>query len=196
MARAVEAYFKLLRLLTVVCMAAMVILVFGNVVLRYGFNSGITASEELSRWFFVWLTFFGAAAAMKNHAHLGMDSVVSRLPVAGKRVCFVVSNILMLVATYLFFTGTWEQTKINLDNHAPATNLSMGFFYGVGLIFCVTAAGVLIYDLVRVLRGQMSESELVQVKESEDADEIKHKVEDAQAATAVSLPQGGKGGAR
>ena len=37
----------------------MVVLVFGNVVLRYAFNSGLTMSEEVSRWLFVWLTFMG-----------------------------------------------------------------------------------------------------------------------------------------
>ena len=45
-------------------MAVMVVLVFGNVVMRYVFNSGITLSEELSRWLFVWLTFLGAVIAM------------------------------------------------------------------------------------------------------------------------------------
>ena len=62
----------------------MVVLVFGNVVLRYAFNSGITVSEELSRWLFVWMTFVGAVVALRDHAHLGMDSVVSRLPHVGQ----------------------------------------------------------------------------------------------------------------
>ena len=48
---------RLIDLLLAVALAIMVVLVFGNVVLRYGFNSGITTSEELSRWLFVWLTF-------------------------------------------------------------------------------------------------------------------------------------------
>ena len=40
---------------TVLALVAMVIMVFGNVVLRYGFNKGITVSEEVSRWLFVWM---------------------------------------------------------------------------------------------------------------------------------------------
>jgi TRAP-type C4-dicarboxylate transport system permease small subunit len=75
--RIVDWYFRLLKFIIVVCLALMVVLVFGNVVLRYAFNSGITVSEELSRWLFVWLIFLGATVAMKEHAHLGMDSVVS-----------------------------------------------------------------------------------------------------------------------
>ena len=49
---AVESYFALLKLLIALLLAGMVVLVFGNVVLRYAFNQGLTASEELSRLFF------------------------------------------------------------------------------------------------------------------------------------------------
>src|SRR6476469_8973047 len=110
----------------VVCLALMVVMVFGNVVLRYGFNSGITVSEELSRWLFVWLTFLGAIVAMRDGAHLGMDSVVSRLPPAGRHACFFVSHALMLFSVWLFLQGSWKQTVINLHVEAPATGLSQG----------------------------------------------------------------------
>src|SRR5205807_1099787 len=104
----INGYFRVLKFITVACMALMVVLVFGNVVLRYGFNSGITVSEELSRWLFVWLTFVGAIVALRNHAHLGMDSVVTRLPLIGKKICLVLSLLLMLWCVYLFFVGTWQ----------------------------------------------------------------------------------------
>ena len=71
----------------------MVVLVFGNVVLRYVFNSGITISEELSRWLMVWLTFLGAIVALREHSHLGVDTLVRALPPAGKRICFVVLGL-------------------------------------------------------------------------------------------------------
>ena len=74
----------------------MVILVFGNVVLRYAFNLGMTMSEELSRFLFVWLTFLGAIVAFREHGHLGVDMVVSRLPPSGKKACLIVSQLLML----------------------------------------------------------------------------------------------------
>ena len=60
--RALRGYTRALDILSGLCLAIMVVLVFGNVVLRYTVNSGITASEELSRWLFVWLTFMGAWA--------------------------------------------------------------------------------------------------------------------------------------
>ena len=76
MQKAIDLFFKLLELLVVACLVAMVVMVFGNVVLRYAFNSGIAVSEELSRWAFVWVTFLGAIIGLKENAHLGTDMLV------------------------------------------------------------------------------------------------------------------------
>jgi TRAP-type C4-dicarboxylate transport system permease small subunit len=183
MIRLVDGYFRLLKGIVVLCLATMVVLVFGNVVLRYGFNSGITISEELSRWCFVWLTFTGAIIAMRFHTHLGMESVVSRLPVLGKKICYVLSHAIMIACVVLFFTGSWEQTVINLGNAAPATGLSSGFYYGTGLYFSVSAFGILVYDLYTMLSGKLKDNELVQIKESQEEldsdklDEYQHEME-------------------
>ena len=56
----INGYCRLIGYLMAAMLALMVVLVFGNVVMRYAFNSGFTLSEELSRWLFVWLTFLGA----------------------------------------------------------------------------------------------------------------------------------------
>jgi TRAP-type C4-dicarboxylate transport system permease small subunit len=169
----VNSYFKLLRLFIAACLAGMVVLVFGNVVLRYAFNSGITVSEELSRWLFVWLIFVGAIVALRDHAHLGMDSVVSRLPPWGKKACLIVSNVLMLYCVWLFFRGSWDQAIINVDNKAPATGLSSGwFYYSVGVFFSVSAAGLIIRNLWQVSSGRMSEQDLIQIRESEDTFDV------------------------
>jgi TRAP-type C4-dicarboxylate transport system permease small subunit len=168
MTRVVDAYFRFLRFFIAACLFVMVVLVFGNVVLRYAFNSGITVSEELSRWLFVWLTFVGAIVAMRDRAHLGMDSLVSRLPLWGKKACFVVSNLLMLYVVWLFAKGSWLQTIINMDNLAPATGLSSGIYYGVGVFFCIFAAMIIVYHLFQILSGRMTEAELIQTRGSED----------------------------
>src|SRR5918994_6253584 len=96
----VEGYFKLLKVLIALFLAIMVLLVFGNVVLRYGFNSGISVSEEISRWLFVWLTFMGAVVALHKHAHLGTEMLVGRLGPTGKKVCLVIGYVLMLVTCW------------------------------------------------------------------------------------------------
>ena len=55
--------------LMALCLGVMALAVFINVVLRYGFGTGISASEELSRLLFVWMVFIGAAAAYPRGEH-------------------------------------------------------------------------------------------------------------------------------
>ena len=83
--RWVRACVSALEVLIAACLALMAVLVFGNVVLRYAFNSGIAMSEELSRLLFVWLIFLGAILASVQHAHIGFDSLVQRLPLAVRK---------------------------------------------------------------------------------------------------------------
>ena len=168
MRQVVDWYFRVLRLFIVACLAAMVILVFGNVVLRYAFNTGITISEEAARWLFVWMTFVGAIIALRKHAHLGVDSLVSRLPTSAKKACFLVSNLLMLYALWLLLSGSWQQTIINLDNRAPATGLSSGWYYGVGVFFSIAAALLVLRNIYDVVAGKVDDQDLIQVQESED----------------------------
>ena len=149
-----RAYCRLLEVVIAVCLMAMVVLVFGNVVLRYAFNSGISTSEELSRWFFVWLTFLGAVVALREHAHLGTEIVVGRLPAGGKRAALAIAYVLMLFICWLLFRGALEQTKINWDVSAPSSGFSMGIFYASGLVFSVSAAAILLNDLIHVFRDR------------------------------------------
>ncbi|AOF87589.1 tripartite ATP-independent periplasmic transporter, DctQ component family protein [Hydrogenophaga sp. RAC07] len=164
----IDKYCQALSWLMVLFLALMVVMVFGNVVMRYGFNSGITLSEELSRWLFVWMTFLGGVVALNERAHLGTDSLISRLPVAGRKLCLAVSLMLMLFVCWLIFQGAWEQTKINWDSTSAVMETSMGYFYASGLVFAVLAAPILLLHLWRLLAGHMSESELIGIRESED----------------------------
>jgi TRAP-type C4-dicarboxylate transport system permease small subunit len=166
--KAAEGYCKLLEIVLVALLAAMVAMVFGNVVLRYVFNSGITVSEELSRWAFVWMTFLGAIIAVKDGGHLGTDMLVGRLGVTGRKVCLGMAETLMLYCCWLIFSGSLAQTRINLDVEAPVSGWSMGWVSGVGVVFAVSAALFHLLKLGQLFSGRLRDDELVAVQESED----------------------------
>jgi TRAP-type C4-dicarboxylate transport system permease small subunit len=160
MRKLTDAWFVLVKIIAVLCLALMVILVFGNVVLRYGFNSGITFSEEAARLLFLYATFLGAILALRENLHLGIDSVVSRLQPAARKVCLIVSQALMLYATWLLLVGSWEQAVINVNTKSPVTGLSMAAVYGVGIIFGVSTGVMLVSRLIRVLMGRLSDEDV------------------------------------
>ena len=168
MDKLLHGYCRMLEVVIAACLALMVLLVFGNVVLRYIFNSGISVSEEMSRWLFVWLTFLGGIVALREHTHLGTEILVSKLNATGKKICLLAAYALMLMVCWMFFSGTLEQTKINWDVTAPSSGASMAWFYAVGLVFSVSAACILLNDIFKVVTGRVSEAELIMIKESED----------------------------
>ena len=85
-----DLFFQFLALLMILALASMALMVFVNVVLRYGMNSGIAISDEMSRYFFVWLNGrFGGPRILERHstveyrrAGLRIDAVGNEIAVA------------------------------------------------------------------------------------------------------------------
>lgn len=147
--------------LLILMLAIMVVLVFGNVVLRYFFNSGIVFSEEVSRFIFMWLTLIGALVVMKDNAHLGMTSLVDRLGEKGQRICRFLADAITLACCVLLAHGTWHQVVLGMDNIAPVTSVPLGLVFSCLLISSVGMSLILLHSLWRQITGRMPAEELV-----------------------------------
>ncbi|WP_199220349.1 TRAP transporter small permease [Limnohabitans sp. T6-20] len=165
----IDGYCWLLNWLIAMSLAVMVVLVFGNVVMRYAFNSGITLSEELSRWLFIWLTFMGAIIALKEHGHLGTDMLIGKLGPVGKKVCLGLSHLLMLFTCWLLFSGAYDQAMINWDTTSAVMEVSMAWIYMPGVVFAVLGGLIILNEFVRLLTGQIRDEDLVMIQESEES---------------------------
>lgn len=141
--------------LLVIGMSAMSLMVFWNVVLRYGFNSGIPFSVEASRLIFVWIVFLGGIAALAQGAHMSVDTLVARLPKPARFACFLLAHGLMLWVCWLLWSGSWSQTTLNWNNRAPISGISMGLMYASGLVASACMAMILLVNLWRSLRGDL-----------------------------------------
>lgn len=146
-----KLYFLTLKILIIACLVCITTLIFANVVLRYGFNSGLFFTEEISRLAFVWLVFAGAQLMLHEKGHIGVDILTSRVSPKIAKHLLTLTYLLMLFATSLFLQGSWQQTVINLHVGAPSTGLSMGLFYGAGLVFCILSTLLLCVQLVKHL---------------------------------------------
>lgn len=174
--RLIDGYCKLIGYLIAAMLAVMVVLVFGNVFMRYAFNSGFTVSEELSRWLFVWLTFLGAVVALRTNGHLGTDMFVGRLGPSGKRICMGISLLLMMYCLWLIFKGSYDQTVVNWDSTSAVMEVSMGWFYASGMAMSVLGGLIVLSDLWRLITGKLDDDQLLLMQESED---VPHLASDA-----------------
>ena len=68
------------RWLLIVVLAAMVVIVFANVSMRYVFGTSVIWSEEVARHLMIWLTFLGSGMALRSGAQIGIDTLQDALP--------------------------------------------------------------------------------------------------------------------
>jgi TRAP-type transport system small permease protein len=155
-----RGFFKGLELLLVLLLAAMVVMVFGNVMLRWFADSGIQISEEMSRFCFVWLTFVGAVVVARENAHLGVDAMVGLFGPRGQRVCMILSDLLVFLCCAVFFWGTWQQAPLNATNVAPVSGMNMLLIFGVGFFTAGGIGWLTALRLYRALAGRLRPGEL------------------------------------
>jgi gluconokinase len=126
------------------CLGVMALAVFVNVVLRYGFGSGIAASEELSRLLFVWMVFIGATAAYPAGEHMAFTSLVGLLreKPALFGVATAVIRVLVLLGCGLLAWGAWQQVVVGMDSHSVVLGYPVALL-PLPALLCALAIGVM-----------------------------------------------------
>lgn len=144
---------RMAHTLMAICLAVMAVSVFVNVVLRYGFGSGIAASEELSRLLFVWMVFIGATLAYPLGEHMAFTGLVAGLqkkPVALAWVTLLI-RLLVLLACGLVARGAWQQVIVGLDSHSVVLHYPTALL-PLPAFLCALAIGVMV--LVELIKRE------------------------------------------
>ncbi|WMS44244.1 TRAP transporter small permease [Acuticoccus sp. MNP-M23] len=88
-------------------LAAMTLVAFVQVVMRYGFNSGFQGALELNRILFAWLILFGMSYAVKINSHLGIDSLIRLFPRPVFRGFAIFGALAVLLYAVMFINADW-----------------------------------------------------------------------------------------
>ncbi|QJT08805.1 TRAP transporter small permease [Oceanidesulfovibrio marinus] len=88
-------------------LASMTLLVFVEVVLRFGFNTGLLWAQELTLLLSAWMVLFGVSYGVKVGSHIGVDAVVRLLPPKTKRIVSAIACVLALIYCGLFLKGSY-----------------------------------------------------------------------------------------
>ncbi|MEX6504271.1 gluconokinase, GntK/IdnK-type [Pseudomonas zhanjiangensis] len=142
-------------------MGFMVLVVFGNVVLRYAFNSGWAGAEELSRLAFVWLVFVGVASSMRRGELMSFSLIRDRFPKAARLLVDSCSWLLVAVASGLSTWGAWQQVQFGWSNASPV----VGYPVALAMLPVLACMAVLVLlalvQLVNVWRRPPSSAAVV-----------------------------------
>ena len=149
---------KALEFLVVLILATMACLVFLNVVLRYGFNSSINVTEEVSRYLFVWLTFLGAILAFSDNQHVSVTMLTDKLSPLKRHILRLLTDSIMLFCCYLIVQGGWLQFQLNINNLSPISEIPTGVTYLAavvsGVLIAILIAARLVSTVAILVKGE------------------------------------------
>jgi C4-dicarboxylate transporter DctQ subunit len=170
--RAEEAIISLL-------LVSMTLLVFVEVVLRFGFNTGLLWAQELTLHISAWFVLFGASYGVKVGAHIGVDALVRLLPPGVRRVVGAAAVLLCLFYCGLFLYGSWiylskmRMIGIEMEDLPVQRWMAMSILlFGFGLLVLR-----FLELLWAILTGQAEG-----FRHTDEAKESMHLVEEVQAA--------------
>ena len=128
------------RMLVVVLLAAMALMVFANVALRFLTDHSILWAEEASRYAMVWLTFVGAGPVLRYGGHIGIDTLEQAVPRFAPVIRGVIFALLAIFFCVMIVVGirysllTWAQTTPVLQLPIGAVYLAMPLGFALMLV--------------------------------------------------------------
>jgi tripartite ATP-independent transporter DctM subunit len=127
--RPTPAAWRLLEVTAGLLIGAMTVLVTIQVFARYVLNDTPPWSEELCRYLFVWASFLGACLAMGRTAHLGVDSLVVRLPAPVREALrHAVTGLVALFAGMLVWQGA-ALVPAMATQRSPSMGISLMYVF-------------------------------------------------------------------
>ncbi|MDR0576508.1 MAG: TRAP transporter small permease [Candidatus Accumulibacter sp.] len=130
----------------------MTVFIFYQIIMRYVFNDAPEWTEEISRYLFIWSSFFAAGMGVREHIHIGIDAAVNLLPPAARRVTqYMVALIILCLGAFLTWYG-WKVVGITHTQMSPAAGISIGIVYAaapcMGMLMVLFSA----LDIVELFR--------------------------------------------
>ncbi|MCK4690349.1 MAG: TRAP transporter small permease [Desulfuromonadales bacterium] len=169
-----------------ILLATMTLLVFIEVVLRFGFGIGLMWAQELTLHLSAWLVLFGVSYGIKVGSHIGVDALVRIMPSKVRKVISAIAVIACLTYCGLFMQGAWvylakiHQIAIELDD----LPIPKWIAHSILLIGMVLMAIRLLILLWAIITGKAEGFKL--------ADEAKESMHLAQETKASAAADGGE----
>lgn len=115
----------------------MALVVFLQFFSRYVLNSSFAWTEEIARYLLMWVTFVGAAVAMRRRSHIAVEVLHQFLPEPVVRVLNFLIDVIVLGFVGLLVWYAWQVTERMEIQRMTVFDLSMSIVYGGIFVGCL-----------------------------------------------------------
>ena len=114
----------------------MLLLILYQIFARALFGNGLAWGEEICKFCYVWVSYFGLSYATRNSIHIEIDAVRTKFPETVQKIMMILSQIVMMVLFFYFFMGCLDNVKVIAQRNmrALSVNISQNWMYMAGPI--------------------------------------------------------------
>lgn len=145
-----ERYFLAAnRWMLIALLAAMSVIIFTNVAMRYLTDASLEWAEEVARYLMIWLTFLGAGPVLRYGGHIAVENLQDALPRAGGiALRAVVAALLFAFFGFMVWYG-WLYMQRTMFQMTPVTQIPFAYVYSAMAIGGV----LLVVHFLFIVRG-------------------------------------------
>jgi TRAP-type transport system small permease protein len=122
---------RVVAVVSAVCLAVLTVLVMYSVIMRYVFNDAPDYVEPIGLLLVLVIAFFGAALKVRDGGHIGLDSLVKKLPPQGQLAMAVFQQVCVAAFSVAVCFGAWNMATTTLDDQIPILGLPEAVRYAI-----------------------------------------------------------------
>ncbi|MGI6732643.1 MAG: TRAP transporter small permease [Anaerovoracaceae bacterium] len=135
--------------------AAMVGIIFFQVIMRYVFNNSLPWSEELGKFLFVWLSWLGISIGHRRREHIKITMLVDKVPYTLQKVFEAVTELVLIIicAVVIYYGVLMIGIQINIPYAGIKISTAWGYLSLVlGCFIFILRAGVYFVQAIKSIK--------------------------------------------
>ena len=150
--RALEKWFE--PVVIIAMLAAIILLVFADVIARFAFSTSVAIANEMARFCFVYMIYFGISYAIRERRHMRVTVLLDALPRAWRRWTFACAELVFLVYSIMvcWLGVVITQQSFDRGRILSSTEWPLGVLYAAIIFSGALSAARLAHSLWCVVR--------------------------------------------
>ncbi|MBD3305079.1 TRAP transporter small permease subunit [candidate division KSB3 bacterium] len=134
-----------------ICLFAIVVFIFLQVVSRYGFNKPLVWVEELSTYCFIWAVFLGTAYALIKGRHIRVTTLIDMFPRIVQQLLGVFTSLCLLFFLVVLIRNGITQVILEGPQSTIALPIKLPRRYFYSIPFVISCSSMFITSIYLLL---------------------------------------------
>ena len=148
----------------IIGLAVMTLVLFAQVAARYLFDSGLSWSEELSRYIMIWVVYLGAAVVYKDNSHISVTALEEAIGPKARLWLNLFQKLVSMGFIGLVGVYSYRTLEFAALQTSPNMLIPMNYIY---LVFPLSSALIILHLIISIIDDLSGRNPIPSAEEKE-----------------------------